>query len=74
MDVHYEALQEVEKALAEEKRANEARREFMKYIFHEVRTPLNSLTMGLDILERSENLNESDIESLVMMKVYLEDT
>ena len=74
MDVHYEALQEVEKALAEEKRANEARREFMKYIFHEVRTPLNSLTMGLDILERSENLNESDIESLVMMKVDLADS
>ena len=74
MDVHYEALQEVEKALAEEKRANEARREFMKYIFHEVRTPLNSLTMGLDILERSENLNESDIESLVTMKVDLADS
>ena len=56
------------RALIEEKRANEARRQFLRYIFHEVRTPLNSLTMGIDILERSDNLDEFELESLLMMR------
>jgi len=68
MDIHLDALLQAQRALVEEQRANEARRAFLKYIFHEVRTPLNSLTMGIEILERSNNLDTSDRESLLMMK------
>jgi hypothetical protein len=37
MDVHLDLLFDAEKLLVEEQRANDARRAFMKYIFHEVR-------------------------------------
>jgi signal transduction histidine kinase len=33
-----------------------------------VRTPLNSLIIGIDLLEYSENFDETDRESLLMMK------
>ena len=33
MDLHVDLLAKVEKALSEEKKANEARRGFMKYVF-----------------------------------------
>ena len=69
MDVHSSALTEAQSALMEERNANEARRAFLKYIFHEVRTPLNSLTMGLEILKQGDRLNSSDLELLSMMKV-----
>ena len=36
MDIHLDLLCNAEKLLVEEQRANEARRAFMKYIFHEV--------------------------------------
>ena len=68
MDVHLDAMKGVEKALAEEKRANEARRGFMKYIFHEVRSPLNSLTMGIDVLSNSDGLSAADRDTVDMMK------
>jgi hypothetical protein len=32
----------------------------MKYIFHEVRTPLNSLVMGIEILKQSDRINNTD--------------
>jgi hypothetical protein len=37
MDIHMDLLSSAEKLLVEEQRANDARRAFMKYIFHEVR-------------------------------------
>jgi hypothetical protein len=37
MDIHLDLLLNAEKILLEEQRANDARRAFMKYIFHEVR-------------------------------------
>jgi hypothetical protein len=37
MDIHLGLMVESEKALLEERRANEARRQFMRFIFHEVR-------------------------------------
>lgn len=67
-DTHIQLLSPAIRALIEERRANEARRAFLRYIFHEVRTPLNSLTMGIDILERSDHLDDSELDSLVMMK------
>jgi signal transduction histidine kinase len=68
MDIHLDLLFNAEKLLVEEQRANDARRAFMKYIFHEVRTPLNSLTMGIDLLEMSCNINASERDSLLMMR------
>mmetsp|Transcript_30216 Transcript_30216/g.41566 ORF Transcript_30216/g.41566 Transcript_30216/m.41566 type:complete len:767 (-) Transcript_30216:185-2485(-) len=68
MDVHLDALLHTQNILLIEQHANEMRRAFLKYIFHEVRTPLNSLTMGIDLLEGSENFDESDRESLLIMK------
>jgi len=68
MDIHLSLMMETEKALVEERRANEARRAFMKFIFHEVRTPLNSLTMGIDMIAASPNMDESDLESLEIMR------
>jgi len=67
VDIRLDSLRETQRALVEENRASEARRAFLKYIFHEVRTPLNSLSMGIDILNRS-NLDSSDKESLQVMQ------
>eukprot|EP01041_Mallomonas_annulata_P002749 gene2749-5415_t len=66
MDSHVDVLMETQRAV--ERRANAARRAFLKYIFHEVRTPLNSLTMGIEILQLSESLSAEDKETLLMMK------
>lgn len=68
MDIHLDLLGATEKQLLQEIRANAARRLFMKYIFHEVRTPLNSLTVGINLLTMSNNLDADDRESLLIMK------
>ena len=68
MDVHSTAQMDAEKALEEEKKANAARRDFLKYIFHEVRTPLNSLTMGIEILRQGSHMLPTDLELLSVMK------
>ena len=58
-------------------RINEARRAFMKYLFHEVRTPLNSLTMGVDMLKLSDTLDPHEKKYLEVMTgamEYMSDT
>jgi signal transduction histidine kinase len=72
-------MESARRALAEEnfRNINEARRNFLKYIFHELRSPLNSLTIGIEILEKSEDLKEADLESLGLMKdasTFMSDT
>ena len=67
MDLHVDLLRKAERALQTEKNANEARRDFMKYLFHEVRTPLNSITMGIDMLKLTNGLDEEERSYLVMM-------
>ena len=54
-------------ALNVEKSANEARRAFLRYVFHEVRVPLNSISMGLHVLETHE-FDEECIETIDMMQ------
>ena len=63
-------MESARRALSEEnfQNINEARRNFLKYIFHELRSPLNSLAIGIEILEKSEDLKEGDLESLGLMK------
>ena len=79
-DIHLDLLEGVRRALSLERNRravaeenfrniNEARRNFLKYIFHELRSPLNSLTIGLEVLEQSEGLNQGDFESVGVMKV-----
>lgn len=67
MDIHKEALLLAQDELDEERRANDSRRSFLKYLFHEVRTPLNSLSIGIEILNRCDKLDAVERESLLMM-------
>ena len=67
MDEFTNVLLEVQQALSKEQIANHMRRAFLKYIFHEVRTPLNSMVMGLEILRRREYLDPIDTDLLTMM-------
>eukprot|EP01035_Chromulina_nebulosa_P022129 gene22129-28654_t len=48
--------------------ANKARKSFMKYVFHEIRNPLNSLTLGLNVINSSSKLTTSEKESLDTME------
>eukprot|EP01035_Chromulina_nebulosa_P029512 gene29512-biopygen18854 len=54
--------------LEKERYANESRRTFFKYLFHEVRTPLNTLTIGIELLSTRDVLDATDQELLVMMR------
>lgn len=66
-DAHTHALLDAEHELERERQANASRRAFLKYLFHEVRTPLNSLTMGIELLKTKDSLDSSDKELLAMM-------
>eukprot|EP01036_Dinobryon_divergens_P033635 gene33635-biopygen26630 len=68
-NAHTHALLEVQQDLDRERLSNQARRDFLKYLFHEVRTPLNSLTMGIELLKaKKEGLDQEDRDVLTMMK------
>ena len=70
MDIHFDLIVTARMALSEEndRRANEARRSFLKYIFHELRSPLNSLAIGIEILGSGTLRDQQDLESLAMMR------
>jgi len=54
--------------LSTEKAMNTTRREFLRYVFHEVRVPLNTITMGLIVIkEDEEKLGVASKEALEMM-------
>ena len=53
--------------LASQIASQESRRLFIRYIMHEVRVPLNSITMGLGYLEHCPNLDDEAQEALLMM-------
>ena len=38
-------------------RANEAQRHFLRYVFHEVRVPLNTIRLGLETIEQDGMLS-----------------
>lgn len=58
LDLNVDSAVTLKWMLRNELGANDSRRAFMKYLFHEVRTPLNSLSMGIDILEQSGAIKE----------------
>ena len=80
MDAHIELLDSSVYFLRVEQNANAARRAFLRYVLHEVRVPLNSICMGLQLLKDRENLESSPEEyddALLMMTEsvsYMSDT
>jgi len=46
---------------------NQTRRLFLRYIMHEVRVPLNSISMGLGYLEQTSGIDDEAREALLMM-------
>ena len=47
---------------------DEGRLAFLRYVFHEVRVPLNSLTLGIDLLSDSDKISSADKGTLRLMK------
>jgi signal transduction histidine kinase len=66
-DFQLEMMDPNKLALKMEKAANESRRAFLRYVFHEVRVPLNSISMGLYVLKSFTFTNETS-ETLGMMQ------
>jgi signal transduction histidine kinase len=51
--------------------------EVLRYVFHEIRNPLNSLSVGLDLISHSSNLSSIDVKALSLMNEstsYMTDT
>ena len=67
-DAHLEVIPPSTLLLVAEMHANEARKGFLKYVFHEVRVPLNSVSLGIDLLQKSDKLESSEKEALQMMR------
>lgn len=67
MDAHHDILDPSSYALLVEEKANASRRAFLRYVLHEVRVPLNSISMGLNLLEDEGNGNGSG-ETILMIK------
>lgn len=44
------------------------RRAFLRYVFHEVRVPLNSISLGLELLAESDMIVNDDKETVIMMR------
>lgn len=67
VDFHMDLMDPNVHVLNYEKQANEARRAYLRYVFHEVRVPLNSISMGLHVLQGS-NLSPPEKETIDMMR------
>lgn len=68
-DSHVEILDPNKFLIIEERRkAEESRLMFMRYVFHEVRVPLNSVVLGLQLLQDNRKLARMEKETLTMMK------
>ena len=53
---------------SERERMETARRAFMRYVFHEIHVPLKSVTLGLKLLEESNQVQGSDMGTVRMVK------
>lgn len=67
MDAHLEVSHPAFALIDAENFANTSRRAFLRFVFHEVRVPLNSISMGVQVLESSPLATE-DQETVTMMK------
>lgn len=68
MDAHLEVSHKSLSLIDFESFNSNARRSFLRYVFHEVRVPLNAVALGLQILANSGHLDDYDYETLIMMK------
>ena len=59
------SLESVILQLASEKKISENRKEFLRYVFHEVRVPLSTITMGISILK--DDISEAQRDVITMM-------
>ena len=59
------SLESVILQLASEKKISENRKEFLRYVFHEVRVPLSTITMGISILK--DDITEAQKDVITMM-------
>eukprot|EP01041_Mallomonas_annulata_P006217 gene6217-12595_t len=59
MDVHIEVLHHA--LVVQQQRADVARQTFLRYIMHEVRVPLNTISMGIDVLFGTEAISNQNI-------------
>lgn len=53
--------------LTAEQTANDKRRNFLRYVFHEVRVPLNTISMGLIVVKENYNLLSDDSKEAIDM-------
>ena len=58
MDIHIEIFYTANRELVVEQRLNASRKAFMSFLFHEVRVPLNSVSLGVTQLETLEMMKE----------------
>mmetsp|Transcript_25417 Transcript_25417/g.36490 ORF Transcript_25417/g.36490 Transcript_25417/m.36490 type:complete len:102 (+) Transcript_25417:784-1089(+) len=70
LDFHFGTLVMTQEALSLVKTANEARRGYLKYLFHEVRTPMNSLSLTEANAPKTSLLLRSGI-LFVLLHVWL---
>jgi len=65
LDIHLDA----DIAEQQQHRADSNRRDFLRYLFQEMLSPLNSLSLGFEIFDRTNNnLDNGQLESLSMMR------
>lgn len=67
-DSHEDVLDPNSFQLHLEIKANDTRRAFLRYILHEVRVPLHSISMGLQILLNNNQLTTEDMETIQMVR------
>lgn len=68
MDSHLEISHPAIGLIDAENFSSTSRRAFLRYVFHEVRVPLNSLSLGIQILADREDANPDDQETINMMR------
>jgi hypothetical protein len=69
IDSHMEILDPNKFLLLEErKKYDENRLMFFRYIFHEIRVPLNSISLGIQLLQGNSYIPQEDAETLQMIQ------
>ena len=53
------SLESVVMQSASELKLDERRRQFLRYVFHEIRVPLNTITMGITVLKEEARYSKS---------------
>eukprot|EP01031_Cornospumella_fuschlensis_P026290 gene26290-31757_t len=71
MDAHLEISHPAIGLIDKENFSSASRRAFLRYVFHEIRVPLNSITLGLQVLSDGVTYNhslEQEKETVMLMK------